>query len=109
MICGSVYGAEPNSMTDVFRQVTTSKDDWFKVVSNIAQLSSREVQELHENGFTVVPDVVSSENLTRIAKAYDAALDSACADDKRISRSTTRVTDLVNKGDGAFDAVYIYP
>ena len=59
-----------------------------------------------DRGFVVLPGVVPEPQA--LARAYDAAVLSAAADDVREGSTTTRVTDFVNRGP-EFDDVYIFP
>lgn len=46
--------------------------------------------------------------MPRVARAYDEVMASATEPDLRIGTTTTRVNDLVNRGE-AFDALYVFP
>jgi ectoine hydroxylase-related dioxygenase (phytanoyl-CoA dioxygenase family) len=65
-------------------------------------------QQLSELGFVIVPGPVLGEGLNALADAYDVAVESASSADVSIGRSTTRVSDLVNRGP-VFDALYVFP
>jgi hypothetical protein len=62
--------------------------------------------ELDEQGFIVIPDAIASPK--ELSDAYDAAMASATADDTRVGRTSTKVTDFVNRG-ATFDDVYLHP
>jgi ectoine hydroxylase-related dioxygenase (phytanoyl-CoA dioxygenase family) len=65
--------------------------------------------ELDERGFVILPAVVSRDRLAALSAAYDEAVASATGDDIRVGSTTTRVSDLVNRGGAAFDDLYIFP
>lgn len=83
--------------------------DWFSVISKNCELSAKIVQDLNNIGFVIIPGSVKSSDLQQLAKAYDSAVSSASSDEIRIGSSTTRVNDLVNRGEGEFDSLYIHP
>lgn len=64
-------------------------------------------QELHDAGFTVIPGPVATADLARLAAAYDAAIESAAPEDVKVGSSTTRLSDLVNRGP-EFDGMYLH-
>lgn len=84
-------------------------NNWFNDISKISELSAQAVQDLNEIGFIVISGAVRTDDLPQLAAAYDAAVCFASSDDKRSSSSTTRVTDFVNRGEGKFDSLYLYP
>jgi len=63
---------------------------------------------LHEDGFVVLPGLIPRDQVEQLSRAYDAAVESAVADDVRVGSATTRVTDFVNRG-VEFDSVYMLP
>lgn len=63
---------------------------------------------LQQHGFAVIPGPVPAERMRRLADAYDAAMATASGDDIKIGSTTTRVSDLVNRG-AEFDDLYIFP
>jgi Phytanoyl-CoA dioxygenase (PhyH) len=73
-----------------------------------SELRSTEARELDERGFVVLPGPMSVGTVERVSSAYDAIVASANADDVHIGSTTTRVTDVVNRGH-AFDALYTFP
>ncbi|MEZ5428335.1 MAG: phytanoyl-CoA dioxygenase family protein [Pyrinomonadaceae bacterium] len=81
----------------------------FNVISKISELSAQAVQDLKEVGFIVIPGAVKSEDLALVGAAYDAAVCFASSDDKRRGSFSTRVNDFVNRGEGVFDSLYLYP
>jgi hypothetical protein len=66
------------------------------------------LDELLEVGFTIIPGPVPHDDLPRLQAAYDLAVASAESSDIHIGSTSTRVSDLVNRGP-AFDDIYIYP
>jgi len=82
--------------------------DWFSTLATGGELSRDAAAELQERGFVVLPGPVPSDLMERLANAYTTAVASAPADDVKIGSTSTRVTDLVNRGPD-FDLVYIFP
>jgi ectoine hydroxylase-related dioxygenase (phytanoyl-CoA dioxygenase family) len=82
--------------------------DWFTTFAAANTLASEADSELNERGFAVVPGVVPSDRMERLASAYDAAVSSAKGDDIKVGSTSTRVTDFVNRG-AEFDDVYVFP
>jgi ectoine hydroxylase-related dioxygenase (phytanoyl-CoA dioxygenase family) len=82
-------------------------DDWYSVISTESHLPPDATRQLRERGFAVVPGPTTPGGLERLAAAYDHAVATADPDDVRVS-SSTRVTDLVNRGP-EFDAIYLHP
>jgi ectoine hydroxylase-related dioxygenase (phytanoyl-CoA dioxygenase family) len=72
------------------------------------RLQDDAASELQTRGFVVLPDAVPDDRVRQMADAYDAALASADASDVRTGSTSTRVNDLVNRGE-AFDAIYTFP
>ncbi len=64
--------------------------------------------ELQERGFVVLPGPMPSDRMERLANAYNVVMASATGDDIRIGSTSTRVSDLVNRG-AEFDDVYVFP
>jgi hypothetical protein len=62
---------------------------------------------LFDDGFVVIPGPVPQESLASLAYWYDHATLSAPPTDVAVGRSTTRVTDFVNRGP-VFDDLYIH-
>jgi len=56
----------------------------------------------------VLPGLVPALQAEDLARAYDAAVASASTDDVHTGRTTTRVSDFVNRG-AEFDDVYVSP
>ena len=62
---------------------------------------------LATHGFVVVPGPWAADALAGLRAAYDGACAHAAPDDIRVGRTSTRVTDFVNRGP-AFDVVYTW-
>lgn len=84
-------------MSDVFNTIATGNE-----------LRATDARELHERGFVVLPGPISASNIKRLSGAYDSIVALANADDVHTGSTTTRVSDVVNRGH-AFDALYIFP
>jgi hypothetical protein len=82
--------------------------DWFSSLGAGSELPIDAAAELQEQGFVVLPGPVPSERLHRLTHAYAAAQASATGDDIRIGSTTTKVSDLVNRG-AEFDVLYTFP
>ncbi len=83
-------------------------DEWFSALAVGTDLPSDAAQALDECGFVVVPGPVPARQVDWLALAYDAAVTDAVGEDVRTGRTTTRVTDFVNRG-ATFDGLYIFP
>lgn len=66
------------------------------------------MSELETRGFTILTGVVPREAVGAIAEAYDRAVALASGPDVSVGRSSTRVTDFVNRG-SEFDGLYVHP
>ena len=66
------------------------------------------LQSLRTDGFAIFPGPICAFSATELADSYDEAMTSATTDDLKIGSTTTRVSDLVNRGP-AFDGIYLYP
>jgi hypothetical protein len=82
--------------------------EWFSTLAAGDELPAHAASELGERGFVVLPGVVAGEGLKRLTTAYDEAVASATGDDIRVGRTSTKVSDLANRG-VAFDSLYICP
>jgi ectoine hydroxylase-related dioxygenase (phytanoyl-CoA dioxygenase family) len=82
-------------------------DDWFSSLVSNSELSDKTAQELDENGFILIPGPVANANLPKLADAYDSAVSLSAPEDVSVGRTTTRVSDFVNRSPD-FDALYIY-
>jgi ectoine hydroxylase-related dioxygenase (phytanoyl-CoA dioxygenase family) len=76
--------------------VTSSSASWAEALDALAT-----------NGFVVLPGPFGTGELVGLQAAYDAACAQAVPEDVGLGRSSTRVTDFVNRGE-AFDAVYTW-
>jgi hypothetical protein len=54
---------------------------------------------LEQSGYVVIPGPVAGADLARLIAAYDALMASATEPDLRVGSTTTRVNDLVNRGE----------
>jgi ectoine hydroxylase-related dioxygenase (phytanoyl-CoA dioxygenase family) len=72
------------------------------------QLTSEVDLELRKTGFAVVPDVLSGDRLTQLARAYDLAVARAVPPDLRVGTDTTRVHGLANLGE-EFGRLSVHP
>jgi ectoine hydroxylase-related dioxygenase (phytanoyl-CoA dioxygenase family) len=82
--------------------------DWFSTLSAGHELPVHAASELEERGFVVLPGVVAAGNMERLTTAYTEAMTSATGDDIRVGSTSTKVSDLVNRGP-AFDELYVVP
>src|SRR5689334_25397329 len=73
-----------------------------------ATLSSDAACALATDGFVVLPGPCSPAELALLQRAYDDACADASPEDARVGRSSTRVTDFVNRG-AVFEPVYTFP
>jgi len=65
-------------------------------------------ETLSTNGFVILPGPLSREELRRLQISYDDVCAHASPDDVHVGRSSTRVTDFVNRG-AAFEPIYTWP
>ena len=70
-------------------------------------LSAEDAAALTTYGFVVLPGPFSANELPRLQVAYDSACARAAPEDVRVGRTSTRVTDFVNRG-VAFEALYTW-
>jgi ectoine hydroxylase-related dioxygenase (phytanoyl-CoA dioxygenase family) len=82
-------------------------DDWFSIIAAGCELPASAAGELDEIGFVVVPGPVATPQLSRLAAVYDAAVSAADPADLGSGRTTTRVSDFVNRAPD-FDDLYVY-
>jgi hypothetical protein len=80
--------------------------DWFSTLVAGNELSAQAASELGERGFVVLPGVVAGEGLERLTTAYDEAVALATGDDIKVGSTSTKVSDMVNRG-VAFDSLYV--
>lgn len=75
------------------------------------ELTAEQQQQLDEQGFTILPDIIDRDWLARLRQAFDD-IHGAEGEDagKEVSQveGVRRLADLVNKG-GVFDGMYIQP
>jgi hypothetical protein len=82
-------------------------DDWFDALADSNALPPNAACALSERGFVVLPGLVPTEQMERLAHAYDDAVASATGDDVKTGSTTTRVNDFVNRG-ADFDGIYVF-
>jgi hypothetical protein len=82
--------------------------DWFSTLAAGHELPAHAASELEERGFVVLPGMVAAEDMKRLTTAYTEAMISATGDDLRVGSTSTKVSDLVNRG-AAFDNLYVFP
>jgi hypothetical protein len=49
-------------------------DDWFRTIAGNCEVASDAVQQLHDNGFVMIPGPVVPAELPQLVLAYEAAL-----------------------------------
>jgi ectoine hydroxylase-related dioxygenase (phytanoyl-CoA dioxygenase family) len=82
-------------------------NNWFSVIAAGFELPASAVRELDAVGFVVVPGPVAPSQLSRLAAVYDAVVSAADPADCNSGRTTTRVSDFVNRAP-EFDNLYVY-
>jgi ectoine hydroxylase-related dioxygenase (phytanoyl-CoA dioxygenase family) len=82
--------------------------DWFDALAAGHELPKHAVSELAERGFVVLPCVLSEDRLEHLIAAYTDVMTSATGDDIRVGSTSTKVSDLVNRGP-VFDQLYLFP
>lgn len=82
-------------------------DVYFETILSWQQLSKASARQLVEDGFLIIPDVLSGQVLTDLAAAYDEVMANGSGPDFKVASTTTRMFDLVNRGP-AFDSIYVY-
>lgn len=82
--------------------------DCLNAVIESIELPASTRRELDEDGFTIIPVPVRTEDLAPLSAAYDAVVAAAAPSDIKIGSSTTRVRDFVNRG-AEFDGLYLHP
>lgn len=83
-------------------------DEGLCLISIDDELSADAVKALYEVGFVVIPGLIAPDRLKQLSAAYDSAIALAGPDDLHVGSTTTRVSDLANRG-SEFDALYIQP
>ena len=81
-------------------------DKWFREIATESDLPEDVARRLRDVGYIVIEGPVAHNKCAQLAEAYDAAVLAAHPDDVSI-RSSTRVSDFVNRGPD-FDELYIY-
>jgi ectoine hydroxylase-related dioxygenase (phytanoyl-CoA dioxygenase family) len=84
-----------------------NRDNWFDIINARRALADAAARELNDAGFIVIPGPATPLELARLDAAYDSAVASADAADRKVGSTTTRVNGLVDCGP-EFDALYIY-
>lgn len=82
-------------------------DDWYRLIATQSELPADAARQLCDDGFVVLPGPVIPGGWARLSEAYDRAVSTADPEDVSI-RSSTRVSDFVNRGP-EFDGIYVYP
>ncbi|HEX3101679.1 MAG TPA: phytanoyl-CoA dioxygenase family protein [Pyrinomonadaceae bacterium] len=82
-------------------------DDRFGNIHADRKLSAKQLDELTDNGYVVVPGPVSPDGLSRLTGAYDSVVDTAPSAEVKIGSTTTRINNFVNRSP-EFDAIYIH-
>jgi hypothetical protein len=83
-------------------------EDWFTTLASRRVLSDDAAAALTTRGFVVLPGPFSVDELPRVQAAYDDACSRAAPEDVGAGRTSTRVTDFVNRG-RTFDNIYTWP
>ena len=83
-------------------------DYWFRALATGTTLPTDAAAELQERGFAVIPGPVPPDRMERLTDAYTAAMASATGEDLRVGSTSTKLSDLVNRG-AAFDDLYVFP
>jgi ectoine hydroxylase-related dioxygenase (phytanoyl-CoA dioxygenase family) len=81
-------------------------EDWLSLINADCELSANAIQSLNDVGFVVIPSLIATDKLSRLSVAYDSAVACATPDDVSVGRTTTRVSDFVNRG-SEFEELYI--
>jgi len=81
--------------------------DWFQQLRSECHLEAAALRRLDEDGFSIIESSGAVAKLDELGAAYDDAMGKATELDKRIGRTTTRVRDLLNRGE-AFDSLVVH-
>src|SRR5947209_18360861 len=81
-------------------------DRWFTEMAVNYCLPEDVARQLHDIGYVIIEGAVAHTERAPLSAAYDAAVLAAHPDDVSV-RSSTRVSDFVNRGQ-SFDELYIY-
>jgi Phytanoyl-CoA dioxygenase (PhyH) len=76
-------------------------------IPTAAALPADAAAALDHDGFVVVPGPLDSQGIETLSAAYDLAVATASLADIHAGRTSTLVTDFVNRG-AAFDPLYVY-
>ena len=87
--------------------VIVCMDDWFRALATSGALPTAAASELRERGFIVIPGPARPSRIELLVGAYTAAMASATGEDIRVGSTSTKVSDLVNRG-AAFDDLYVF-
>ncbi len=80
--------------------------DWFNAIAAESHLPADAATQLRSDGYVVIEGAARQAGCPQLAEAYDAAVLAAHPDDVSI-RSSTRISDFVNRGP-SFDGLYLY-
>ena len=78
------------------------------MVAALSGLSPHAATALETEGFVVLPGPFPPSHINTLQTAYDAAAAAAAPEDVRRGRTSTRISDYVNR-DAIFDAIYTWP
>jgi ectoine hydroxylase-related dioxygenase (phytanoyl-CoA dioxygenase family) len=79
----------------------------FEVIHVQSELAENALQQLLDDGFVIIPGPVPFERMPQFAETYDTAISGASSTDVSIGRTTTRVSNLVNRS-REFDQLCVY-
>jgi len=80
--------------------------DWFNAIAAESDLPADAATQLRADGYVVIEGAAPQAGCAQLAEAYDAAVLTAHPDDIS-NRSSTRISDFVNRGP-SFDELYLY-
>lgn len=83
-------------------------DDLFRALAATGALPAAEASELRERGFVVIPGPAHGNGMELLAGAYEDVMTSATGGEIRVGSTSTKLSDLVNRG-AAFDDLYVFP
>jgi Phytanoyl-CoA dioxygenase (PhyH) len=83
-------------------------DQHFDHLCSGVGLPSQYIRQLIESGFVLIPGPVPGDRLAALATAYDEMMAAASGPDFKIANTTTRMSDLLNRGP-SFDDIFLYP
>lgn len=81
-------------------------DKWFRQIAAEHDLPEEMAQQLREVGYVVIEGMVPDTKCAQLSEAYDAVVRTAHPDNVSV-RSSTRISDFVNRGHH-FDELYLY-